>query len=179
MLLILNQSYTLGERVESTIGNPTYIASYLSLIIFLSIGLMLREFQVNFNQSLRNTFLNFRLGTKIFIYLSSVGTLISVWTILNSGSRASLIGLTIGALFIALMLLINLKDLRKYFYSLFILIGSLIILFIISVNLIESQRNDLKDEIVKNYIPENLLVMKFSIHFQILMEEMDIIQIKK
>ena len=151
-----DQSYTLGERVESTIGNPTYIASYLSLIIFLSIGLMLREFQVNFNQSLRNTFLNFRLGTKIFIYLSSVGTLISVWTILNSGSRASLIGLTIGTLFIALMLLIKLKDLRKYFYSLFILIGSLIILFIISVNLIESQRNDLKDEIVKNYIPENL-----------------------
>ena len=37
------QSYTLGERVESTIGNPAYLASYLSIISFMSIGLIFRE----------------------------------------------------------------------------------------------------------------------------------------
>ena len=152
------QSYTLGERVESTIGNPTYIASYLSLISFISIGLVLREFQINFNQSIRNTFLNFELNTKMFTLVSSVGTLISIWTILNSGSRASLIGITIGILFTSLMLLITLKDLRKYFYGFLIVIGSLIALFFITINLIESQRNNLKDEIVKKYIPENFLL---------------------
>ncbi|MAJ90290.1 MAG: hypothetical protein CMD08_03345 [Flavobacteriales bacterium] len=156
MVVNPEESYTLGERVESTIGNPTYIASYLTLISFISIGLMLREFQVNFNKSLKNTFLNFELGTKIFILLSSTGTLISIWTILNSGSRASLIGIVIGTLFAFLMLSLTINSLGKYFYGFFILTGSLIILFLTTNILIESQRNNLKDEIVKNYIPENL-----------------------
>ncbi len=160
-----DQSYTLGERVESTIGNPTYVASYLSLISFISIGLVLREFQLNFKQSIRNTFLNFNLNSRIFVLISTFGILISIWTILNSGSRASLIGIFIGISFIILMLSLTFKSLRKYLYAAFILIGSLTVLFFISLNLIESQRNNLKDKIVKNYIPEIYLGDEISYSF--------------
>ena len=58
--------------MESTIGNPTYVASYLTLISFISIGLVLREFQINFKQSYRNTYLNFELNSKIFIIISII-----------------------------------------------------------------------------------------------------------
>ena len=51
------QSYTLGERVESTIGNPAYLASYLSLISFMSIGLIVREFQINYVDSIKKLIL--------------------------------------------------------------------------------------------------------------------------
>ena len=159
------QSYTLGERVESTIGNPTYVASYLSLVSFISIGLILREFQTNFNQSLRNTFINFELNSKIFISASLLGTIISIWTIMNSGSRASLIGIISGILFISVMLLITKSKLKKYLYALLILIGSLIILFFILLNMIESQRNNLKNEVVKSYIPQAYLGDDISYSF--------------
>ena len=43
-------SYTYGERVESTIGNPAYLSAYLSLIIFSSFGLVSRDFQINFKK---------------------------------------------------------------------------------------------------------------------------------
>ncbi len=159
------QSYTLGERIESTIGNPTYVASYLSLISFISIGLVLREFQLNFKQSFRDTFLNFDFSSRMFVLISATGIFISLWTILNSGSRASLIGILIGIAFTLLMLSLTIKSIRKYLYAAFVLLVSLIVLFFITVNLIESQRNNLKDEIVKNYIPEIYLGNEISYSF--------------
>ena len=152
-----DQSYTLGERVESTIGNPTYVASYLSLVSFISIGLIFREFQVKYKQSLRSTFLNFELNSKIFISVSLLGTIISIWTIMNSGSRASLIGIISGILFISVMLITTKSKLKNYLYGLLFLIGSITILFFISMNMIESQRNNLKNEVIKSSLPEELL----------------------
>ena len=35
-------SYTQGERVESTIGNPSYLATYLSMVTFSSVALIYR-----------------------------------------------------------------------------------------------------------------------------------------
>ena len=151
------ESYTLGERVESTIGNPTYVASYLSIISFISIGLIIREFQINFTETFKNTYINLSLNSKIFIWSSLSGVIISLWTILNSGSRASLIGILFGILFLCSMLLITSKRLRKYLFGTFILIGSLIILFFVSISLIESQRDNLKNEVIQKYIPEKYL----------------------
>ena len=151
------QSYTLGERVESTIGNPTYVASYLSLVSFISIGLILRELQNNFIESFKKTYINLELNSKIFIWLSLTGVIVSLWTILNSGSRASLIGILFGILFLCSMLLITSKQLRKYLFGAFILIGSLIILFFVSISLIESQRDALKNDVIQKYVPEKYL----------------------
>jgi len=159
------QSYTLGERVESTIGNPTYVASYLSLISFISIGLILREFQINFKESVKNTFLNFNLNSRIYVFASIAGILISIWTILNSGSRASLIGIAVGILFTSLMLVVKLKHLRKYFYASIIIVGSILVLYFISLNLIESQRANLKDQVIKKYIPEEYFENEISYSF--------------
>lgn len=159
------QSYTLGERVESTIGNPTYVASYLSIVSFISVGLIIREFQVNFSNSIKNTYLNLELKSKIFIWSSLVGITISLWTILNSGSRSSLIGILFGIIFLALMLSISRPELRKYVYGGLILTTSLVILFFISINLIDSQRNKVKDDVVKKYLPETLLGENISFSF--------------
>ena len=159
------QSYTLGERVESTIGNPTYVASYLSIISFISVGLIIRELQVNFSNSIKNTYLNLELKSKIFIWSSLVGITISLWTILNSGSRSSLIGILFGIIFLAMMLSISRSELRKYVYGGLILTTSLVILFFISINLIDSQRNKVKDDVVKKYLPETLLGEDISFSF--------------
>ena len=159
------ESYTLGERVESTIGNPTYVASYLSIISFISIGLIIREFQINFIESFKNTYIKLELNSKIFVWSSISGVIVSLWTILNSGSRASLIGILFGILFLCSMLLITKKQFRKYLFGALIFTLSLVVIFFITMNIIESQRNDLKNNIVKKYIPEIFLGDEISYSF--------------
>ena len=159
------ESYTLGERVESTIGNPTYVASYLSIISFISIGLIIREFQINFIESFKNTYIKLELNSKIFVWSSISGVIVSLWTILNSGSRASLIGILFGVLFLCSMLLITKKQFRKYLFGVLIFTLSLVVIFFITMNIIESQRNDLKNNIVKKYIPEIFLGDEISYSF--------------
>ena len=159
------ESYTLGERVESTIGNPTYVASYLSIISFISIALIIREFQINFIESLKKTYIKLELNSKIFVWSSISGVIVSLWTILNSGSRASLIGILFGVLFLCSMLLITKKQFRKYLFGALIFTLSLVVIFFITMNIIESQRNDLKNNIVKKYIPEIFLGDEISYSF--------------
>ena len=159
------QSYTLGERVESTIGNPAYLASYLSIISFISIGLIVREFQMSFNSSIRKTYLDFNFNSKLFVWISISGLVVSVWTILNSGSRGSFVGIFIGLVFALSILLYKRKDLKKYLYGSLALTGTLLITFILLTNLIESQRNDLKNTIVKGYVPERLVGSEVSFSF--------------
>ena len=159
------QSYTLGERVESTIGNPAYLASYLSLISFMSVGLIVREFQINYVDSIKKTYFNFGNNSKLFLWVSFSGLAVSVWTILNSGSRGSLIGIFVGLIFAISILINKRKDLRKYLYGSLVLLGSLVLTFITLTILIESQRNDLKNNVVKNYIPEVLTGNEVSFSF--------------
>ncbi len=151
------QSYTLGERVESTIGNPAYLASYLSMISFMSIGLIFREFQINYADSIKKTYLNFGVNTKLFLWLSVSGLAISTWTILNSGSRGSLIGIFVGLIFATSILIYKRNDLRKYLYVTLTIIGFIVVAFILLTNLIESQRYELKNIVLKSYIPEEVI----------------------
>tara|TARA_B100000073_G_scaffold98390_1_gene78216 strand:+ start:846 stop:3650 length:2805 start_codon:yes stop_codon:yes gene_type:complete len=159
------QSYTLGERVESTIGNPAYLASYLSIISFLSIGLIAREFHENFFNSVKKTYLNFNLNSKIFVWVSISGLIISIWTILNSGSRGSLIGIFAGILFAISILLYKKKEFKKYLYGSLMLSVVLVITFILLTILIESQRNELKNNVVTKYIPESIIGSEISYSF--------------
>ena len=159
------QSYTLGERVESTIGNPAYLASYLSIISFISIGLIVREFQMSFNSSIRKTYLDFDFNSKLFVWISITGLVVSIWTILNSGSRGSFVGIFIGLVFAFSIILYKRKDLKKYLYVSLGLIGTLLITFILLTNLIESQRNYLKNTVVKSYIPEKIIGSEVSFSF--------------
>ncbi|MEC8048870.1 MAG: FKBP-type peptidyl-prolyl cis-trans isomerase [Chloroflexota bacterium] len=159
------QSYTLGERVESTIGNPAYLASYLSIISFISIGLIVREFQMSFDSSIRKTYLDFDFNSKLFVWISITGLVVSIWTILNSGSRGSFVGIFIGLVFAFSIMLYKRKDLKKYLYVSLGLIGTLLITFILLTNLIESQRNYLKNTVVKSYIPEKIIGSEVSFSF--------------
>ena len=159
------QSYTLGERVESTIGNPAYLASYLSIISFISIGLIVREFQMSFNSSIRKTYLDFDFNSKLFVWISITGLVVSIWTILNSGSRGSFVGIFIALVFAFSIILYKRKDLKKYLYVSLGLIGTLLITFILLTNLIESQRNYLKNTVVKSYIPEKIIGSEVSFSF--------------
>ena len=90
---------------------------------------------------------------------------VSIWTILNSGSRGSLIGIFVGLIFAISILINKRKDLRKYLYGSLVLLGSLVLTFITLTILIESQRNDLKNNVVKNYIPEVLTGNEVSFSF--------------
>ena len=151
------QSYTLGERVESTIGNPAYLASYLSIISFMSFGLIIREFQTNYIESIKKTYLNFNLNSKLFIWISISGLVVSIWTIFNSGSRGSLIGIFIGLFFAISILVYKREDLRRYLYGALALFGSLVIVFILLTNLIQSQRFEIKNNVLKSYIPQEVI----------------------
>ena len=151
------QSYTLGEIVESTIGNPAYLASYLSIISFMSFGLIIREFQTNYIESIKKTYLNFNLNSKLFIWISISGLVVSIWTIFNSGSRGSLIGIFIGLFFAISILVYKREDLRRYLYGALALFGSLVIVFILLTNLIQSQRFEIKNNVLKSYIPQEVI----------------------
>ena len=151
------QSYTLGERVESTIGNPAYLASYLSIISFMSIGLIIREFQLSYIDSIKKTYLNFGTTTKLFVWISTSGLVVSIWTIFNSGSRGSLIGIFTGLIFAISILLYKRENLRKYLYSSLTVLGSLVVVFILLTNFIESQRYEIKNAVLKSYIPEEVI----------------------
>jgi len=151
------QSYTLGERVESTIGNPAYLASYLSIISFMSIGLIFREFQISYTDSIKKTYLNFNLNSKLFVSISISGLIVSIWTIFNSGSRGSLVGIFTGLIFAISILVYKRADLRKYLYGSLATIGSIVIIFILLTNMIESQRYQVKNTVLKDYIPEEII----------------------
>ena len=151
------QSYTLGERVESTIGNPAYLASYLSIISFMSIGLIFREFQISYTDSIKKTYLNFNLNSKLFVSISISGLIVSIWTIFNSGSRGSLVGILTGLIFAISILVYKRADLRKYLYGSLATIGSIVIMFILLTNMIESQRYQVKNTVLKDYIPEEII----------------------
>ena len=151
------QSYTLGERVESTLGNPAYLASYLSIISFMSIGLIVREFQISYIDSIKKTYLNFNLNSKLFVWISISGLIVSIWTIFNSGSRGSLIGIFTGLIFAISILVYKREDLRKYLYGALAVIGSIVTAFILLTNMIESQRFEIKNTVLKNYIPEEVV----------------------
>ena len=151
------QSYTLGERVESTIGNPAYLASYLSIISFMSIGLIIREFQISYIDSIKKTYLNFGTTSKLFVWISISGLVVSIWTIFNSGSRGSLIGIFTGLIFAISILVYRREDLRKYLYGFLTVLGSLIVVFVLLTNFIESQRYEIKNTVLKSYIPEEVI----------------------
>ena len=151
------QSYTLGERVESTIGNPAYLASYLSIISFMSIGLIIREFQISYIDSIIKTYLNFGTTSKLFVWISTSGLVVSLWTIINSGSRGSIIGIFTGLIFAISILVYKRKDLRKYLYGSLTALGSVIVVFILLTNFIESQRYEIKDTVLKSYIPKEVI----------------------
>ena len=151
------QSYTLGERVESTIGNPAYLASYLSIISFMSIGLIIREFQISYIDSITKTYLNFGTTSKLFVWISTSGLVVSLWTIINSGSRGSIIGIFTGLIFAISILVYKRKDLRKYLYGSLTALGSVIVVFILLTNFIESQRYEIKDTVLKSYIPKEVI----------------------
>ncbi len=151
------QSYTLGERVESTIGNPAYLASYLSIISFVSIGLIVREFQISYIDSIKKTYLNFNFNSKLFVWISILGLVVSIWTIFNSGSRGSLIGIFTGLMFTISILVYKREDLRRYLYGALAVFGTLVIAFILLINLIQSQRFEIKNTVLKSYIPEEVI----------------------
>tara|TARA_B100001996_G_scaffold383001_1_gene376765 strand:+ start:4288 stop:7080 length:2793 start_codon:yes stop_codon:yes gene_type:complete len=153
--LVVNpaESYTQGERVESTIGNPSYLAAYLSMVTFSSIALIYREFKKNYQLSLINTYISLNASSKTFVIIATIGSFVSIWTILNSGSRGSLIGIALSALFISILLAVTNKKLRKFAIIPIISVIILIPIFYSITTIIESQKQELKREVLSKYLP--------------------------
>ena len=59
----------------------------------MSIGLIIENFKQDYIESIKKTYLNFNLNSKLFVWISISGLVVSIWTIFNSGSRGSLIGI--------------------------------------------------------------------------------------
>jgi len=146
-------SYTQGERVESTIGNPSYLATYLSMVAFSSIALIYREFKKNYQLSIINTYISLKSSSKAYVIIATIGSIISIWTILNSGSRATLIGIAAAVLFISTMLSIINKKIKRFALIPVVLIIILIPLFYFITITIDSQREDLRVEVLTKYFP--------------------------
>ena len=123
----------------------------------MSTGLIVREFQTKYIESINKTYLNFNLNSKLFVWISISGLVVSIWTIFNSGSRGSLIGIFIGLFFAISILIYKREDLRRYLYISLALFGSLVIVFILLTNLIQSQRFEIKNNVLKSYIPEEVI----------------------
>ena len=146
-------SYTGGERAESTIGNPAYLATYLSMVTFSSIALIYREFKINYRLSIFNTYASLKKSSKTYVVIAGIASLISIWTILSSGSRGSLIGIAASILLISIMLSIVYKKISKFTLAPAILIIILIPTFFFITTTIESQREDLRVEVLSKYFP--------------------------
>ena len=149
-------SYTQGERVESTIGNPSYLATYLSMVTFSSVALIYREFQKNYQLSIINTYTTLKSWSKAYIIIATIGSLLSIWTILNSGSRATLIGIAVAILFISTMISITNKKFRNFTLIPIISVIIIIPVFYFITNSIESQRSDLRVEVLSKYFPDEV-----------------------
>jgi FKBP-type peptidyl-prolyl cis-trans isomerase len=151
-------SYTLGERLESTIGNPSFAAAYLSLISFSSIGLILRDLQKNYSNSVFETFQRLTTSKKTYFLIAMLGNIIILWAIMSSGSRGSMLGVAMGVSVILIYLSAFYKNIR--IASLTILGSgiSLLILFIVLSNLMEFQRQSLRIEVLSRYFPSSIFV---------------------
>ena len=95
-------SYSSG-RLESTIGNPSFVAAYLSLISFSSIGLILRDLQKNYSDSVFETFQRLTTSKKTYFLIVMLGNITIFWAIMNSGSRGSMLGVALGVLALSLI----------------------------------------------------------------------------
>ena len=123
----------------------------------MSIGLIVREFQISYIDSIKKTYLNFNLNSKLFVWISILGLSVSILTIFNSGSRGSLIGIFAGIIFAISILVYKREDLRRYLYGALAVFGTLVIAFILLINLIQSQRFEIKNTVLKSYIPEEVI----------------------
>jgi len=157
--LVVNpeESYTQGERVESTIGNPSYLATYLSMVTFSSIAIIFREFKKNYQSSILSTYISLKSSSKSYVIIATIGSLISIWTILNSGSRATLIGIVVAALFLSTILSVINKKIRKFTLIPVVAIIILIPLFYFLTITIESQRENLRVETLSSYFGAEVL----------------------
>ena len=85
--------------------------------------------------------------------IAGIASLISIWTILSSGSRGSLIGIAASILLISILLSIVYKKISKFTLAPAILIIILIPTFFFITTTIESQREDLRVEVLSKYFP--------------------------
>ena len=149
-------SYTYGERVESTIGNPAYLSAYLSLIIFSSFGLVSRDFQINFKKSFKHTYLQLKLTNKIYLIISLIGAPIIFFTIISSGSRGALIGIFAGLLFILSAFLYSKEKYKKIAYIGLSFFAVSVGLFLTLQYVIRYQESTLRYEVLTKYFPSEI-----------------------
>ncbi len=154
------QSYTFGERIESTIGNPVYLAAYLSLIIFSSFGLVSRDFQINYKKSLMHTYLQLKLINRIYIIISLIGAPIILFTIITSGSRGALIGIFAGLIFIFTAVLFTNERLKKFGYIGISFFFMVIILYLTIQYTINRQEETLRYEVLTKYFPAEIFDLR-------------------
>ena len=151
-------SYTLGERVESTIGNPAYLSAYLSLILFASFGLVAREFQRNYKVTIINTYLDLSISNKMYTLLSLICSPIILFTIITAGSRGAVIGIIAGLFFTFVSLAFLNKKFRKYGYLALLVFIISITSYISLLTLMEVQENKLRYEILQKYFPVEIFM---------------------
>ena len=132
----------------STLGNSVFLSWYLSIIIFIVMGLIFYDIK---NKGI--SFLTLSNKTSIL----NIFTLIfSFWCIFYNFSRGAILSITIGVIFFVVLTMFNsrykqLKILLAGFLSI-LFIGTIFILILISR--IEGDRMDLRETIVINNIPE-------------------------
>ena len=157
-LVVENElSYSSG-RLESTIGNPSFAAAYLSLISFSSIGLILRDLQKNYSDSVFATFQRLTTSKKTYFLIAMLGNITILLAIMNSGSRGSMLGVALGVLAILIYLSAFYKKIRIPSLTILGFGISLLILFIVSSSLVEFQRQSLRVEVLSKYFPSSIFV---------------------
>jgi len=116
--LLLNE--TIGGRPGSTFGNPTFLAGYLSLHLFIALFLLLSTREGK-NQSLSQ-------GEKIFISISSLICFLGLW---QTQTRGDILGALIGLVIFSVLFFIFLPEKAGQVVSRKVFFGGVIALVIL------------------------------------------------
>ena len=151
MYLGEEEVYTVG-RITSTVGNPTFLGPYLAIVVIMASGFLYERVRTLYDLIISKYSIWNR--DLIFTVLLFLGILLSLWVILLTGSRGTLLGLASSLLLLFLVLLFVSNNLWVRILSGLTLvgfIGSLILVIWIN-DYIKTISYENNEKIVKEFI---------------------------
>ena len=153
MYLGQEEVYTVG-RLTSTVGNPTFLGPYLAIVVIMAVAFLYERF-FSFYKLIAENDTRWKMDLVLTVALF-LGILLSLWVIILTGSRGTLLGLASSFFLVLILFFFSSKNIWVKFLSGFTLVGIISSLFLVvwMHNHIKNQALELRDSLIKEFTGE-------------------------
>ena len=157
MYLGQEEVYTVG-RLTSTVGNPTFLGPYLAIVVIMAVVFLYERF-FSFYKFIAENDTRWKMDLVLTVSLF-LGILLSLWVIILTGSRGTLLGLASSFFLVLILFFFTSKNIWVKFLSGFTLVGIISSLFLViwMHNHIKSNAYVENEKLLEDFIGENIYI---------------------